>query len=157
MLIDFSGDVVKVSDLEVNSVDATPMLFSYNRIAPTIANIGTPFKSADDWWNILIEFESPVVGFEIHSIITGIEHTDDFIYRADTLDVQPAEMPPAFSDLYAHDDVQFSHCINGWTYIDLQNTVQAKFFWVKLLSDDDKTPEVSLRETDTQLKAVSVA
>ena len=98
------------------------------------------------------------MGFGIHSI-TGINHTQDFIYRAETLDVKPTEIPLVFSDEYAFADVQSAHCVNGWAYTDLQNTVQSRCFFVKLLpaDDEDYMPEIYLRESDEQLKPISVA
>ena len=158
LLVDFTGEVTKQSDSMLETVTATPVMIVYNNLTPVLANVEAPYKSDDGWWNIGLEFEYPVVGFGIHSIITGIEHTADHIYRALTLDVQPSEPPPAFSDTYLYAGAQQFHCVGDWEYIDLASTTQARYFWVKLNAPDvEEMPEIYLREEDTQLKPVSVA
>lgn len=154
--VDITGEVIKESDLVREIVNVEPVLVSYNNRTPTLANVGTPFKSEDDWWNIALEFEYPVVGFGIHSIITGIEHEQDFIYCGRSLDVKPDTVPPAFSSVYAFSEVQGRHCVGDWEYIDLMSTEQGRYFWVKLKSDSDKSPEVLLKDVHG-LRPVSVS
>lgn len=122
---------------------------------PVITDLTVPYQTDDGWWNFCVTFKYPVLGFGIHSLITGIDHISDFIYRGERLDVKPELAPPSFSDTYRFEDVQSAHCVNGWEYSDLQNTVQSRYFWVKLkppASDTDTAPEISLREDDTQLR-----
>lgn len=154
--VDLTGEVIKESDLVREIVHVDPVLISYNNLTPTLADVDTPFRSADGWWNVGLAFEYPVVGFGIHSIITGIEHEQDFIYRGLSLDVKPENMPPVFSDVYPFAEVQGRHCVGDWEYVDLKSTEQGRYFWVKLRSDEDKEPEILLKDVHG-LRAVSVA
>ena len=157
VVVDFTGEVEKQTDSMLETVTVTPILISYNNLTPILKDVEAPYQTDDGWWNIGLEFEYSVVGFGIHSIITGIEHTADHIYRALTLDVKPSEPPPAFSEAYPYADAQQFHCIGDWEYVDLASTTQARFFWVKLNAPDvEEMPEIYLREEDTQLKPVSV-
>ena len=92
--VDITGDVINENYLTRKTVDVEALLISYNNLTPTLKDVETPFKSSDGWWNIGLELESPAVGFGIHSIITGIDHQQSFIYRGLRLDVKPAKMPP---------------------------------------------------------------
>ena len=156
--VDIIGDVIKETNLTRKSVDVDELLVSYNNVTPVIADVETPFKSTDGWWNIALEMESPIVDFGIHSIITGIEHKQDFIYRGLRLDVKPEDMPPVFSDVYPFAEVQRKHCVGDWEYVDLMSTEQARYFWVKLnpKSSENKTPEILLKDQNG-LSPVSVA
>ena len=87
MCVDLTGEVIKEADLVREIVHVDPLLISYNNLTPTLADVDTPFKSDDGWWNVGLSFEHSVVGFGIHSIITGIEHDSDFIYRGLSLEV----------------------------------------------------------------------
>ena len=117
----------------------------------------TPFRSDDGWWNIALDFEYPVVGFGIHSIITGIEHKQTFIYRGQSLDVKPETIPPPFSETYTHEAAQQFHCVGEWVSTDnLKSREQARYFWVKLTSDEDKVPEIFLKDVH-RLSPVSVS
>ena len=146
MCVDLTGEVIKEADLVREIVHVDPLLISYNNLVPLLANVDTPFKSDDGWWNVGLSFEHPVVGFGIHSIITGIEHKQSFIYRGLSLDVEPEGVPPAFSDVYPFLEVQGKHCVGDWEYVDLMSTEQARYFWVKLRSDEDKMPEILLKD-----------
>ncbi len=162
VLVQFVGAVIDESSLAQSLHAITPILISYNNLTPTGQDFGTPYKTADGWWNIFVAFAHPVVKFGIHALITGIPHTRDQIYRALTLDVLPSEPPPAFSDIYTYAAAQVEHCVGDWEYIDLQNTVQARYFWVKLSAPDtDNMPEIFLREESVEiqnaLRPVSVA
>ena len=154
--VDITGEVIKESGLLREIVNVDPVLISYNNLTPTLSNVDTPFKSEDGWWNVCLAFEYPVVGFGIHSIITGIEHKQDFIYQGLNLDVMPEIMPPIFSDVYSFSEVQRKHCVGAWEYIDLISTEQARYFWVKLKSDEDKVPEILLKD-ENGLSPVSVS
>ena len=154
--VDITGEVIKESDLVREIVNVDPVLISYNNLEPLLANVDTPFKSEDGWWNIFLAFEHPVVGFGIHSVITGIAHKQSFIYRGLSLDVKPAVDPPVFSDVYVFSEVQGQHRVGDWEYIDLRSTDQARYFWVKLWSDDDEVPEIILKDVHG-LSPVSVA
>ena len=159
--VDITGEVIKESDLVREIVNVDPVLISYNNLTPTLANVDTPFRSEDGWWNVALSFEYPVIGFGIHSIITGIGHKQDFIYRGLSLDVEPESMPPAFSAVYPFSEVQRKHCVGEWEYVDLKSTEQARYFWVKLLpnnagADSDEVPEILLKDVHG-LRPVSVA
>ena len=144
--VDLTGDVIKEADLVREIVHVDPILISYNHLTPTLADVDTPFKSDDGWWNVGLSFEHPVVGFGIHSIITGIEQKQSFIYRGLSLDVKPEDMPPAFSDVYVFEEVQGQHCVGEWKYVDLKSTEQGRYFWVKLRSESDEVPEILLKD-----------
>ena len=161
--VDITGEVIKESDLVREIVHVDPVLISYNNLPPTLADVDTPFMSEDGWWNVGLSFEYPVVGFGIHSIITGIEHKQSFIYRGLRLDVKPESIPPAFSDVYPFAEVQRKHCVGDWEYIDLMSTEQARYFWVKLHPNNsgadsgiDEIPEILLKD-ENGLRPVSVA
>lgn len=161
MCVDITGEVIKEDDLVREIVHVDPLLISYNNLTPTLADVDIPFRSEDGWWNVFLSFESPVVGFGIHSIITGIEHEKDFIYRGLSLDVKPEDMPPAFSDVYPFSEVQGKHCVGDWEYVDLKSTEAARYFWVKLLpnndgTDSDEVPEILLKDVHG-LSPVSVS
>ena len=155
--VDVTGEVIKESDLVREIVNVDPVLISYNNLSPTVADVDTPFMSDDGWWNVVLSFEYPVVGFGIHSIITGIEHKQSFIYRGLRLDVMPENKPPVFSDVYPFSDVQRKHCVGDWEFIDLMSTEQGRYFWVKLKSAEgsDKVPEILLKDVNG-LRPVSV-
>lgn len=154
--VDITGEVIKETDLVREIVHVDPVLISYNNLPPTLLDVDTPFLSDDGWWNIVLSFEYPVVGFGIHSIITGIEHSQDFIYRGLSMDVKPSSVPPSFSDVYVFGEVSGQHCVGDWEYVDLKSTEQGRYFWVKLRSDSDEVPEILLKE-ENGLRPVSVA
>ena len=159
--VDITGEVIKESDLVREIVSVDPVLISYNNLLPTLADVDTPFMSEDGWWNVGLSFEYPVVGFGIHSIITGIEHSRDFIYRGLSMDVKPENMPPAFSDVYPFAEVSGQHCVGDWEYVDLMSTEQGRYFWVKLHpnnsgANSDEVPEILLKDVNG-LRPVSVA
>jgi len=154
--VDITGEVVKETDLVREIVNVDPVLISYNNLTPMLANVDTPFKSSDGWWNISLEFVHPVVGFGIHSIITGIDHKQSFIYRGRSLDVKPTTVPPAFSKVYPFAEAQKRHCVGDWATVDLVSIEQARYFWVKLRSDEEKAPEILLKD-ENKLSSVSVA
>lgn len=154
--VDITGEVVKEADLVREIVNVDPLLISYNHLSPVLADVGTPFKSDDGWWNIAVAFEYPVVGFGIHSIITGISHTQLFIYQGMSLDVKPEIDPPAFSDVYPFESVQGQHCVGDWISVGEVSTEQGRYFWVKLNTVSDEMPEIFLKEEDAILKSVSV-
>lgn len=156
--VDLTGEVVKESDLVREIVHVEPILISYNNLTPTLADVGTPFRSDDGWWNISLSFESPIVGFGIHSLSVGIDIAADFIYRGLNLDVEPEGVPPPFSDVYPFSEVQGKHCVGEWEYVDLRSEEQARYFWVKLRSDteSEKVPEILLKDVHGLLP-VSVA
>lgn len=155
--VDLIGEVQKKDDSTRGTVTITPILISYNNLQIAIEDIETPYKTSDGWWNVFLEFTYPVVEFGIHSIVTGIDHTDDFIYRGISLDVPPPDPPPAFSNDYDYTIAQAAHCVGDWATVDLQSTEPARYFWVKLETDSEEMPEVALREIDTQIGVVSVA
>lgn len=156
--VDITGEVIKESDLVREIVNVDPVLISYNNLPGVLADVDTPFMSADGWWNVGLSFEYPVVGFGIHSIITGIDHKRSFIYRGLSLDVEPENVPPAFSSVYAFSEVQGKHCVGDWEYVDLKSTEQGRYFWVKLQPGDneDDVPEILLKD-ENGLRPVSVA
>ena len=155
--VDITGEVIKEEGLLREIINIDPVLISYNHLTPTLANADTPFKSEDGWWNIALEFEHPVLGFGIHSIITGIEHKQTFIYRGQSLDVKPETIPPPFSETYTHEAAQQLHCVGEWVSTNnLKSREQARYFWVKLTSDEDKVPEIFLKDVHG-LSPVSVA
>lgn len=156
IVVDITGEVIKEEDLVREIVNVYPVLISYNNLHPTLADVDTPFMSDDGWWNVGLSFEYPVVGFGIHSIITGIEQSADFIYRGLSMDVMPMSVPPSFSDVYVHGEVSGKHCVGDWEYVDLKSTEPARYFWVKLRSDSDEVPEILLRD-ENGLSPVSVA
>ena len=155
--VDITGEVIKETDLVREIVHVDPVLISYNNLVPTLADVDTPFMSEDGWWNVGLSFEYPVVGFGIHSIIPGIDHKGSFIYRGLSLDVEPENVPPAFSDVYPFSEVQGKHCVGDWEYVDLKSTEQGRYFWVKLQPGDneDKEPEILLKD-ENRLRPVSV-
>lgn len=156
--VDITGEVIKESDLVREIVHVDPVLISYNNLPGVLADVDTPFMSADGWWNVGLSFEYPVVDFGIHSIITGIEHSRDFIYRGLSMDVKPSSVPPSFSDVYPYGEVQGKHCVGDWEYVGLKSTEQGRYFWVKLQSDSEpeKMPEILLKD-ENGLRPVSVA
>lgn len=159
--VDITGEVIKESDLVREIVNVDPVLISYNNLLPTLADVDTPFMSEDGWWNVGLSFEYPVVGFGIHSIITGIEHAKDFIYRGLSMDVKPENIPPAFSDVYPFAEVSGKHCVGDWESVDRMSTEQGRYFWVKLHpnnsgSNSDEVPEILLKDVNG-LRPVSVA
>ena len=159
-LVDIDGGVLPVGGTTVIPVEYIPVLIPYNDLKPVIQEVETPYRGEDDWWNILVVLEHPVMGFGIHSITTGIKHVDDIIYTAQTLDNRPEEVPPDFTDsdgVYPVPEGQ--HFVNGWEYTDLQNEYQGRYFWVKVKpdEDEDRIPEILLNPSDTQIKAVSYA
>ena len=159
--VDITGEVIKETDLVREIVNVDPVLISYNNLLPTLADVDTPFMSEDGWWNVGLSFEYPVVGFGIHSIITGIEHSQDFIYRGLSMDVKPSSVPPSFSDVYPFAEVSGQHCVGDWEYVDLKSTEQGRYFWVKLHpnnsgAESDEVPEILLKDVNG-LRPVSVA
>lgn len=159
--VDITGEVIKETDLVREIVNVDPVLISYNNLPAVLADVDTPFMSDDGWWNVGLSFEYPVVGFGIHSIITGIEHSQDFIYRGLSMDVKPASVPPSFSDVYPFAEVSGKHCVGDWEYVDLKSTEQARYFWVKLKANNsgaesDEVPEILLKD-ENGLRPVSVA
>ena len=159
IFVDITGEVIKKANLVGEFAIVDPVLISYNRLPVAIKDMSTPDKTSDGWWNIFIEFEYPVIGFGIHSILTGINHTQDFIYRGMSLDVPPPDPPPPFSAEYSYAAAQAYHCVGDWATTDLKSDVQAKYFWVKLNADSDIMPEISLKVPDIfeHLTPVSVA
>ena len=159
IFVDITGEVIKKANLVGELVSIDPVLISYNRLPVAIKDMATPYKTSDGWWNVFIEFEYPVVGFGIHTVLTGINHRQDFIYRGMSLDVRPPEPPPPFSAEYSYVAAQTFHCVGDWATVDLQSDVQAKFFWLKLNADDDIMPEVLLKDPQVleYLTPVSVA
>lgn len=160
--VDITGEVIKETDLVREIVNVDPVLISYNNLPAVLADVDTPFMSDDGWWNVCLSFEYPVVGFGIHSIITGIDQSQDFIYRGLSMDVKPASVPPSFSDVYDYEEVSGKHCVGEWEYVDLKSTEQALYFWVKLKpnnsgADSDKVPEILLKDENNGLRPVSVA
>ena len=143
--VDITGEVVKEANLVREIVNAHPTLIAYSTLTPTISNIGTPYKTADDWWNIYITFKYPVIGFGIHSIITGIDYERSFIYRGTALDVPPDAPPPPFSADYDYVQAQQQHCVGDWVSVDLQSAEDARYFWVKLQSSSSRMPEVRVQ------------
>lgn len=156
MCVDLTGEVIKEADLVREIIHVDPLLISYNNLIPLLANVDTPFRSEDGWWNIFLSFEAPISGFGVHSIITGIEHEQSFIYRGLSLDVKPEDMPPAFSDVYVFAEVQGRHCVGDWEYVDLRSEAAGRYFWVKLWSESDEVPEILLKDVHG-LRCVSVA
>ena len=159
IFVDITGEVVKKTDLMGEFAVVDPVLISYNRLPVAIKDMSTPYKTSDGWWNVFIAFEYPVVGFGIHTVLTGIDHKQDFIYRGMSLDVPPPEPPPPFSAEYSYAVAQKFHCVGDWATVDLQSDVQAKYFWLKLNGDDRKMPEVLLKDPQVleYLTPVSVA
>lgn len=143
--VDITGEVAKEANLVREIVNTHPTLITYNTLNPTLANIGTPYKTADDWWNIPITFTHPVIGFGIHTLITGIDHQQAFIYRGTALDAQPTAPPPPFSEDYDYGQAQRQHCVGDWISVDLQSEEQARYFWVKLQSTSPHTPEIRIK------------
>ena len=154
--VDITGEVIKEADLVREIIHIDPLLISYNNLTPTLADVDTPVRSEDGWWNVSLSFEYPVIGFGVHSIITGIEHEQSFIYRGLSMDVMPEDVPPPFSDVYVFEDVQRMHCVGNWKYVDLRSEEAGRYFWVKLRSDEDKEPEILLKDING-LRAVSVS
>ena len=58
--------------------------------------------------------------------------------------------------MYPFSDAQEKHCVGDWETVDLRSTEQGRYFWVKLKSDEDKMPEILLKDVHG-LQNISVA
>ena len=162
LLVQFVGAVLDKTSLAQSLHAITPTLISYNNLTPTGHDFGTPYKTADGWWNVSVDFVNPVVGFATADLILGIPANYPVLYQALTLDVKPTEPPPAYGPKYDFARSQQTHCIGDWQYLaDNTSTEQAKYFWLKFESDSDEMPEIFLREESIErqnfLRPVSVA
>ena len=151
-LVDVAGEVVKESDLVREIVNTDPLLISYNTLQPVFDNLSSPIKTADDYWNVAIDFAYAVSGFAVDNLILGVEHAVPVLYQAFSLDVKPSEPPPVYDNMYNFAASQTTHCVGDWKYLaDSRSTGQARYFWLKFKSDASEIPEIELRESPSVL------
>lgn len=130
VLVDITGTVQRTTGVMREIINAAPILVPYNNLEPVPNHISTPFKGADGYWNVLIVFTHPVIGFGVDSIDFGVSVTQPVLYRAMSLHKQPPPVPD-----YAA-GTQAPHCIGDWVYLGNSNSVkQGRSFWLRFLSE----------------------
>lgn len=154
-LIDLTGEVVKADDLVREIVNVNPLLVSYNKLQPIIDDLGAPYKTADGYWNVPIDFTYPVAGFSVDNLIIGVEYSLPVLYQGLTLDVKPTESPPVYDNAYNFAESQTIHCVGNWKYLADSFSTQARYFWLKFKSDTDEIPEILLRESPSVLDDIT--
>ena len=156
VLADLTGEVVLESSSQRQSINVDPLLISYNNLIVALADLETPYKTSDGYWNVGIEFEFPVLGFSVDYLIIGIDYNVPVLYQSAMLDVKPDTPPPAYDINYDQAGSQNIHCVGDWNYLaDSANTQQGKFFWAKFQSDSVQVPEVLLGEGTSVLDNIT--
>lgn len=154
-LVDLTGEVQKADDLVREIVNTDPKFISYNKLQPIINDLGSPYKTADGYWNVGIDFAYPVSGFSVDNLIIGVDYSVPVLYQALTLDVRPSEAPPVFSEEYDFASSQTIHCVGNWKYLADSFSTQGRYFWLKFKSDAEEIPEILLRESPSVLDDIT--
>lgn len=143
ILVDITGTVQRTTGVMREIVNTAPILVPYSNLKPMPNHISTPFKGADGYWNVLIAFTHPVIGFGIDRIDFGVPVMQPVMYRAMSLHKQPAPVPDYTNGYQIITDTQTSHCIGDWVYLgDTNASQQGRYFWLRFQSE--AAPNITL-------------
>ena len=144
VLVDISGSIQRTTGIMREIINTAPILIAYNNLISTPKHISTPFKGTDGYWNVLIAFKHPIIGFGVDKIDISVPATQQVIYQGMSLDEKPAPVPDYTDGYEIVVGTQTYHCVGNWKYLgDSDSVVQGRYFWLRF-STESQNPRIML-------------